>query len=105
MNEMARAAETLAPKTGLNIQLEVIPFPVDQSGGLQVLHDDTQWVDIPPVEGALVINIAELLQLISIDKFKAAEIECWPIMAPVEEYQWHASSQHILSHLTNFLDL
>ncbi|KAJ0079730.1 hypothetical protein Patl1_23194 [Pistacia atlantica] len=45
----------------------------DQIGGLQVLHDETQWIDIPPVEGALVVNIGELLQLISNDKFKAAE--------------------------------
>lgn len=33
----------------------------DQIGGLQVLLEN-QWVDIPPVPGALVINIGDLLQ-------------------------------------------
>ncbi|XP_028767127.1 1-aminocyclopropane-1-carboxylate oxidase homolog 1-like [Neltuma alba] len=40
----------------------------DELGGLQVLHDN-QWVDVPPVHGALVINIGDLLQLITNDKF------------------------------------
>ncbi|KAH9602339.1 hypothetical protein KSS87_010921 [Heliosperma pusillum] len=33
----------------------------DQIGGLQILHDN-QWFDVPPAPGALVINIADLLQ-------------------------------------------
>ncbi|WJZ87275.1 hypothetical protein VitviT2T_006671 [Vitis vinifera] len=44
----------------------------DQIGGLQVLHQD-QWVDIPPVPGALVINVGDLLQLITNDRFKSVE--------------------------------
>ncbi|XP_059632384.1 deacetoxyvindoline 4-hydroxylase-like isoform X2 [Cornus florida] len=42
----------------------------DQQGGLQVLQEN-QWVDVPPLPGALVINIADLLQLITNDKFKS----------------------------------
>ncbi|KAM7462962.1 hypothetical protein LguiA_031083 [Lonicera macranthoides] len=42
----------------------------DQMGGLQVLHDN-QWVDVLPLPGALVVNIADLLQLITNDKFKS----------------------------------
>ncbi|KAA8527749.1 hypothetical protein F0562_035382 [Nyssa sinensis] len=42
----------------------------DQMGGLQVLHEN-QWVDVPPLPGALVVNIADLLQLITNDKFKS----------------------------------
>ena len=34
----------------------------DHIGGLQVLHQD-QWVDVPPMPGALVINIGDLLQV------------------------------------------
>lgn len=34
----------------------------DQIGGLQMLYQN-QWVDIPPVPGALVINIGDLLQV------------------------------------------
>ncbi|GAB2210206.1 hypothetical protein Droror1_Dr00015466 [Drosera rotundifolia] len=44
----------------------------DQIGGLQVLLED-QWIDVPPVPGALVVNIGDLLQLISNDKFKSVE--------------------------------
>ncbi|KAI9074981.1 hypothetical protein K1719_043031 [Acacia pycnantha] len=40
----------------------------DQLGGLQVLHDN-QWVDVTPVDGALVVNIGDLLQLITNDRF------------------------------------
>ncbi|KAJ0093137.1 hypothetical protein Patl1_25164 [Pistacia atlantica] len=32
----------------------------DQIGGLHVLHDN-QWVDVPPMDGVMVINIVDLL--------------------------------------------
>ncbi|KAK7269131.1 hypothetical protein RIF29_21847 [Crotalaria pallida] len=44
----------------------------DHIGGLQVLYQN-QWVDIKPVDGALVINLGDLIQLISNDKFKSAK--------------------------------
>lgn len=44
----------------------------DHIGGLQVLHENS-WVDVSPVPGALVINIGDLLQLITNDKFKSVE--------------------------------
>ncbi|KAK7401657.1 hypothetical protein VNO78_13303 [Psophocarpus tetragonolobus] len=40
----------------------------DEIGGLQVLHDK-QWVDVTPIHGALVVNIGDLLQLLTNDKF------------------------------------
>ncbi|MED6108016.1 hypothetical protein PIB30_019607 [Stylosanthes scabra] len=40
----------------------------DQIGGLQVLRGD-RWSDVPPIHGALVVNIGDLLQLVSNDKF------------------------------------
>ena len=36
----------------------------DQIGGLQVLHQN-QWVDVPPIHGALVVNTGDLLQVSS----------------------------------------
>uniref|UniRef100_F6H8I5 Fe2OG dioxygenase domain-containing protein n=1 Tax=Vitis vinifera TaxID=29760 RepID=F6H8I5_VITVI len=58
----------------------------DQIGGLQVLHQD-QWVDIPPVPGALVINVGDLLQ----------NTEYWQTDV-VQESQWHAfSARHLPS--------
>ncbi|TMX04729.1 hypothetical protein EJD97_005141 [Solanum chilense] len=44
----------------------------DHIGGLQVLHQN-QWVDIPPTPAALVVNIGDLLQLISNDKYISVE--------------------------------
>ncbi|KAI8004563.1 hypothetical protein LOK49_LG08G02722 [Camellia lanceoleosa] len=44
----------------------------DDIGGLQVLHQN-QWVNVPPVPGALVVNIGDLLQLISNDRFRSVE--------------------------------
>ncbi|XP_010469070.1 PREDICTED: 1-aminocyclopropane-1-carboxylate oxidase homolog 8-like [Camelina sativa] len=42
-------------------------------GGLQVFHDDQYWLDVPRVPGALVVNVGDLLQLISNDKFRSVE--------------------------------
>ncbi|KEH22659.1 putative deacetoxyvindoline 4-hydroxylase [Medicago truncatula] len=40
----------------------------DQIGGLEVLHENS-WVKVPPTHGALVVNVGDLLQLITNDKF------------------------------------
>ncbi|XP_048333193.2 1-aminocyclopropane-1-carboxylate oxidase homolog 1-like [Ziziphus jujuba] len=44
----------------------------DHIGGLQVLYND-HWIDIPYEPGALVVNIGDLLQLITNDRFKSVE--------------------------------
>ncbi|KAL3329057.1 hypothetical protein AABB24_036251 [Solanum stoloniferum] len=43
----------------------------DQNGGLQVMCDN-QWADVTPIEHALVVNIGDLLQILSNDKFVTA---------------------------------
>ncbi|TKW20006.1 hypothetical protein SEVIR_4G057300v4 [Setaria viridis] len=49
----------------------------DGVGGLQVLLDHagagSGWVDVPPVPGALIINIGDLLQLVSNGRFRSVE--------------------------------
>ncbi|CAI9118220.1 OLC1v1019755C1 [Oldenlandia corymbosa var. corymbosa] len=42
----------------------------DQIGGLQFLHQN-KWVDVPPLPGALVVNMGDMMQLITNDKFKS----------------------------------
>ncbi|CAI0430691.1 unnamed protein product [Linum tenue] len=46
----------------------------DQVGGLQVFHEGAaDWVDVPSLHGALVVNIGNMLQLLSNNKMKSAE--------------------------------
>ncbi|KAJ3694850.1 hypothetical protein LUZ60_000227 [Juncus effusus] len=50
----------------------------DSVGGLQVKRtgegrDQGCWVDVEPVEGALVVNVGDLLQIISNDEYKSVE--------------------------------
>ncbi|KAL3507675.1 hypothetical protein ACH5RR_033057 [Cinchona calisaya] len=49
----------------------------DQVGGLQIFHEN-QWFDVPPLHGAVVVNIADLLQLISNDKLKSVNHRVLP---------------------------
>ncbi|KAB1219182.1 hypothetical protein CJ030_MR3G008351 [Morella rubra] len=42
----------------------------DQMGGLQVLHEN-RWVNVLPISGSLIINLGDVMQLISNDKFKS----------------------------------
>ncbi|KAJ6850543.1 1-aminocyclopropane-1-carboxylate oxidase-like protein 1-like [Iris pallida] len=44
----------------------------DALGGLQVLHQD-RWVDVSPVPGGIVVNIGDLLQVVSNDKFVSVQ--------------------------------
>ncbi|KAH7655956.1 Iron/ascorbate family oxidoreductases protein, partial [Dioscorea alata] len=46
----------------------------DEIGGLQVKSmRDECWVDVKPIPGALVVNVGELLQIISNDEYKSVE--------------------------------
>ncbi|KDP40303.1 hypothetical protein JCGZ_02301 [Jatropha curcas] len=44
----------------------------DYIGGLQILHQN-QWIDVPITPGALVVNIGDVLQLITNDRFISIE--------------------------------
>jgi isopenicillin N synthase-like dioxygenase len=43
----------------------------DQTGGLQVQGVDGKWVDAPPVEGSFVVNIGDLMQRWTNDRYKS----------------------------------
>ncbi|GJZ82924.1 1-aminocyclopropane-1-carboxylate oxidase homolog 1-like protein [Tanacetum coccineum] len=44
----------------------------DDIRGLEILHEN-EWIDVPRIPGALVINIGDLLQMISNDKLRSVE--------------------------------
>ncbi|KAI5573664.1 hypothetical protein BDE02_10G095200 [Populus trichocarpa] len=44
----------------------------DQIGGLQVKHGEG-WVDVKPVPGAIVINVGDIMQILSNDEYKSNE--------------------------------
>ncbi|XP_038697201.1 1-aminocyclopropane-1-carboxylate oxidase homolog 1-like [Tripterygium wilfordii] len=44
----------------------------DHIGGLQVKHNG-EWVDVKPVPGALVINVGDILQILTNDEYKSVE--------------------------------
>lgn len=44
----------------------------DNIGALQVLHHN-QWINVPPARGSLLVNIGDLMQLITNDRFKSVE--------------------------------
>lgn len=37
----------------------------DDAGGLQVLNKNGQWIDVPPIEGSLVVNIQQGFEAIT----------------------------------------
>ncbi|KAL0855176.1 hypothetical protein Bca101_060328 [Brassica carinata] len=45
----------------------------DGIGGLYVRLDNGDWAEIPPLNGALVINVGDTLQILSNGKYKSAE--------------------------------
>lgn len=45
----------------------------DQSGGLQVLNKQQQWMDAPPVKGAFVVNIGDLMQRWTNDIYRSTK--------------------------------
>ncbi|CAM0902863.1 unnamed protein product [Alopecurus aequalis] len=45
----------------------------DHVGGLQVYLDDGGWADVPPVSGALLVNIGDVLKLVSNDEYKSVQ--------------------------------
>lgn len=46
----------------------------DETGGLYVRAEDgVSWIHVPPISGALVINIGDALQIISNGRYKSVE--------------------------------
>ncbi|KAI9701809.1 MAG: hypothetical protein M1836_001153 [Candelina mexicana] len=44
----------------------------DNNGGLQVLSPEGQWINAPPMEGTLVVNVADYMQRMTNDRYISA---------------------------------
>ncbi|KAK9734682.1 hypothetical protein RND81_04G156700 [Saponaria officinalis] len=44
----------------------------DQVGGLKFLKDD-RWLDVQPISGTLIVNLGDMMQVISDDKYKSVK--------------------------------
>ncbi|GMI97377.1 hypothetical protein like AT1G55290 [Hibiscus trionum] len=45
----------------------------DDNGGLYVRATDGSWIHVQPINGALIVNIGDVLQIMSNDKYKSVE--------------------------------
>lgn len=67
----------------------------DNLGGLQCFYDG-RWLDLPPLKGALVVNVGDLLQatllffISFLSKFIIGLIYDFKIFAIAEKYTWQA---------------
>ncbi|XVF41806.1 hypothetical protein PTKIN_Ptkin01aG0310200 [Pterospermum kingtungense] len=59
----------LTPHTDLGTLTVLLP---NQVSGLQVKHGE-EWVDVKPLPGALIINIADMLQIISNGEYNSVQ--------------------------------
>ncbi|WOL20257.1 1-aminocyclopropane-1-carboxylate oxidase [Canna indica] len=51
----------------------ILLFQDDQVSGLQLLKDGGEWIDVPPMRHAIVVNIGDQLEVITNGKYKSVE--------------------------------
>lgn len=79
----------------------------NQISGLQVLYQD-QWIDVEPIHGGLVVNIGDLLQLVSNGKFISSKhrvvasnigprISVASFFGPVDEFKCYGPIKELIS--------
>lgn len=60
-----------APGIGAHTDYECFTILLADKPGLEVMNDQGQWIDAPPVEGAFVVNIGDMLEVMSAGTFVA----------------------------------
>jgi isopenicillin N synthase-like dioxygenase len=60
---------------GINAHSDFECFTIlhQQSRGLQVMNAADEWVEAPPIEGTFIVNIGDMLQAWTNDRFKATQ--------------------------------
>ena len=54
----------------------------DNAGGLQALSRANGWIDVPPLDGAIVVNIGDILQVWTNDRCSAGVHRVVPVTNP-----------------------
>ena len=60
-----------APGIGAHTDYECFTILLADKPGLEVMNDQGQWIDAPPVEGAFVVNIGDMLEVMTAGTFVA----------------------------------
>ncbi|APQ11389.1 2OG-Fe(II) oxygenase [Pseudomonas oryzihabitans] len=60
-----------APGIGAHTDYECFTILLADQPGLEVMNEAGQWIDAPPLEGALVVNIGDMLEVMTAGAFVA----------------------------------
>ncbi|MEP2988750.1 MAG: 2OG-Fe(II) oxygenase family protein [Parasphingorhabdus sp.] len=60
----------------------------DESGGLQTESDEDGWIDVPPVKHSFVVNVGDLMQAFSNNRYKAANHRVLPVKNGVSRFSF-----------------
>jgi isopenicillin N synthase-like dioxygenase len=60
-----------APGIGAHTDYECFTILLADKPGLEVMNDQGQWIDAPPVEDAFVVNIGDMLEVMTAGTFVA----------------------------------
>jgi len=60
-----------APGIGAHTDYECFTILLADKPGLEVMNDQGQWIDAPPVDGAFVVNIGDMLEVMTAGTFVA----------------------------------
>ncbi|MEL0223871.1 MAG: 2OG-Fe(II) oxygenase family protein, partial [Gammaproteobacteria bacterium] len=67
-DDLACNSYSAAPHTDFGVLTILLQ---DSLGGLQVRHQNGEWIDVPPIEGSFICNIGDLLERWTNGKLKS----------------------------------
>ncbi len=60
----------------------------DENGGLQTESNEDGWIDVPPEKHSFVVNVGDLMQAFSNNRYKAANHRVLPVQAGVSRFSF-----------------
>jgi isopenicillin N synthase-like dioxygenase len=65
------AGRTDAPGIGAHTDYELFTLLLPTAPGLEAMNADGRWIDVPPIPGAFVVNVGDMLEVLSNGLFTA----------------------------------